>query len=713
MTGKISGGNIDETYIEALIHQRIVHRQNRNYGAADEIKKLLELNDIVITDLPFKDGGLSTWRHRIPLIPEVDLPGKGVMESVRDVVRLAGSGNQDVIPDVLQCCKARLHALVALISQNTMDRARHQYQHEMQGRKFADAAFELARVGVEDTELFDLLTEGAVLELKRFGHRNSCKPLHIFQMTEKLAMAGVINQTVYAVAASILIEHKGLSSSSSSVSKLVSGDFSLLAERPLLGLWRYASRQKKHGRQIDTEIFQEESDSESERERESDGDEEGEEICLSSGSDIDRYSDIDLHTSPGEVSSQVSRSIAPPDSEVKESVTATAQSSLYAADTNEPFPSLSISSLFSDCTRPLVLDLGCGYGVQLLALASSHRLQQGHLFGQPPYHETKNITTSVSATREIETKRESETRRCIDEDIYGETVNYLGCDMDPMKVAFANSISRRWGVRGHCAFIECDVENMVQRVAQEYPGPVCWVMLNFPTPYSSKLLELGDKEEKRDKETVSDRTAVHSRIEERESKLVRERNKEDCRGNSQLPEDLEDFMVTRSLLEKTLQLLQPKDNADLSKSCKIDDRKTEQSDLYKQVSGCLYLQSNVEDVAVTMRDVLLEVIHSRGYSVSLPSSSRDIPWLPGWEDFRSDSKQAREEEALWVSSEEIKTEGQTLSRRQRVWRAAGGTRAVGEGWLVRSPLPVYARTETEIMCQLNQKDVHRILYIVH
>ena len=54
------------------------------------------------------------------------------------------------------------------------------------GRKFVDAAFLFALAGVTDVRLFDMLYTGALAEIKRFGHRRSCRCL-IHSLTHSLS----------------------------------------------------------------------------------------------------------------------------------------------------------------------------------------------------------------------------------------------------------------------------------------------------------------------------------------------------------------------------------------------------------------------------------------------------------------------------------------------------------------------------------------------
>jgi hypothetical protein len=129
----------------------------------------------------------------------------------------------------------------------------------MQGRKFADAAFELSLAGVKNSDLYSLLLSGAVTEIRRYGRRKTCRPIDILQVVERIAVAGTLDQDIYQLAANMLqlkvtATGHGDSSLTGAASRLSSGKFSLLSNMPLLWLWRFSSRQRKHGNQINSRI---------------------------------------------------------------------------------------------------------------------------------------------------------------------------------------------------------------------------------------------------------------------------------------------------------------------------------------------------------------------------------------------------------------------------------------------------------------------------
>ena len=114
---------------------------------------------------------------------------------------------------------------------------------QMTGRKFADCAVLFAFAGIYDEQLYGLLDICLHSELKRFGNRTSCRSVDILQMIEKLALAGVRGGKSFGMAADLLSE-KGFPNLKY-ISRLRTGAYSLLDDRPLLTLWRHATRQKK------------------------------------------------------------------------------------------------------------------------------------------------------------------------------------------------------------------------------------------------------------------------------------------------------------------------------------------------------------------------------------------------------------------------------------------------------------------------------------
>ena len=93
--------------------------------------------------------------------------------------------------------------------------------------------------------------------------------------------------------------------------------------------------------------------------------------------------------------------------------------------------------VFTDPSRPLVVDVGCGFGCSLLGLLHN-----------------------------------------------AASVNVLGCDASGLKVGYARGVAARWGKAHSAAFVHCAAEETVAHVAaQADASPVEGIMLQFPSPF--------------------------------------------------------------------------------------------------------------------------------------------------------------------------------------------------------------------------------------
>jgi len=133
-------------------------------------------------------------------------------------------------------------------------------------------------------------------------------------------------------------------------------------------------------------------------------------------------------------------------------------------------------------------------------------------------------------------------------------------------IAYASGLAHLWGIEGYCRFCVAPAEDFLGWVRSSYPGPVEWVSVQFPTPYKFEV------------PAVASGSSVGSK------------RKTSGGKNSQLPCSLKDgkvcddeggFMVTRGLIDQCVDIALNKGNED---------------------GRCgIYVQSNVEDVAVTLR----------------------------------------------------------------------------------------------------------------
>ena len=671
LSGKTSG------IVDDLVRERMQYRLDRNYIAADKILSALKSDHSVeVTDYPYKCGGHSTWRYVAsptsesesesesesgPIGTETDgSTNDGDMmvkesESLMDIARNAYINLRTGIKTEREIVDSSLRLLRLADYDKFLDPG---YVKEMQGRKFADAAFYFSLAGITSSDLYSLLLAGAVAEIRRYGNRKSCRPIDILHVVERLAVAGILNQEIYSLAAEMLqkkIETTGESVSfSRAISKLSSGSFTLFSDMPLMWLWRFSARQRKHG-------------------------------------------------------NQVSRS---KDEDTVENLTQTGTENIGKHKTSIQL----CLPAFDDPTLPLVVDIGCGFGVSMLGL--SHRQ---HFLNAP---------TGLSDVKQISggfRKR-----------------NFVACDMSHRAVMYASGIARRWGLHGSCQFIESDAASFLDLLLQEYEGPVECVLINFPTPYQFGV----------DSQSADEVSQYQYQYQ----------------GNSQLPTDMSDFMVTPSVIEQCRKLLEksfvyPATVADpLNSTNTIDDSRSIEGNKRNtdidQLSKYLLIQTNVEDVAVTMKNI---VCCSRYFGedsgLYIPDSSMIVDQIKAsWiqdQSMTSDSsaysavgysvKNAvvtvagdREGDGvintIKIDDEDKDVEGivhlgneedladlepegaedsSILQKRAVKWISSGGERARGNGWLKDSPMPRAARTETEAMCDLNNKPVHRVLFALN
>ena len=103
---------------------------------------------------------------------------------------------------------------------------------------------------------------------------------------------------------------------------------------------------------------------------------------------------------------------------------------------------------FKNPLLPLVIDFGCGYGVSLLGLCSDNQ------------------------------------SRCNSDPEKTKRFNFVGCDMSPTAINYAKAIGQRWNLAGCCNFVVSEGLSFLKLVMASYPGPIAWVLMQFPTPYT-------------------------------------------------------------------------------------------------------------------------------------------------------------------------------------------------------------------------------------
>jgi len=105
------------------------------------------------------------------------------------------------------------------------------------------------------------------------------------------------------------------------------------------------------------------------------------------------------------------------------------------------------TSQFQDAWKPLVADVGCGFGTSLLGLS----LAQGG---------------SCAALAHL----------------HFQDCNSIGCDLGHQAIRYAGSMTYRRGVQDRLQFTMTSAESLVDDL-NKYPGPIGLIMIQFPTPY--------------------------------------------------------------------------------------------------------------------------------------------------------------------------------------------------------------------------------------
>lgn len=117
------------------------------------------------------------------------------------------------------------------------------------------------------------------------------------------------------------------------------------------------------------------------------------------------------------------------------------------ADSDASSAVASALGCFSEPARPLVLDLGCGFGTSLLSLGRLGSLP--HAIGSPLQE------------------------RC----------NLLGCDGSSLKTSFAAGTSNRWDISSRVQFARASAELTLARASCSDSRRLAGVIVQFPTPF--------------------------------------------------------------------------------------------------------------------------------------------------------------------------------------------------------------------------------------
>ncbi|GKY94621.1 hypothetical protein MPSEU_000427600 [Mayamaea pseudoterrestris] len=403
--------------LQALISKRLAARNARDYVKADALKQEIDAVElptgfrISIEDVPYSAGGGSTFKLCYKINEELrDGPnilqlahialGMAVSHAERNIV-LSASRVDAITNRAKQVLVTWRNADIQLRSlhlgngdgsisferycnlraASTSDVASWCIvEEQLSGRKAADAAYWFALAGSRDEELFDLLTQVCTKEVRRFGCRPSCQLKDLTAICDKLAAAGVRRSELFEETVATCVAALNPEDNDFKESHQL---LALHGESCAYMIWKFASRQRKQKSFLITAAKHWES--------QMDGGE-------------------------------------PLQHDVMDEV--------------QYCPKRNWHSMYTDPTRPLVVDLGCGMGLSLLGLAGNNDNELSSWHG----------------------------------------CNFVGADLSSLAIRYASGIAARWKLENILQFIVDSAEQLLSDL-EDYPGPVHTVLVQFPTPY--------------------------------------------------------------------------------------------------------------------------------------------------------------------------------------------------------------------------------------
>eukprot|EP00980_Cylindrotheca_fusiformis_P020067 scaffold7139_cov115-Cylindrotheca_fusiformis.AAC.17 len=318
------------TELQSLVEERSKARWEGNYARADFLREQIQNVElpkpvaVVVTDIPRKEGGGSSWKlvsvdEHLPL-----MEGQTVLQLAHAALGLAVESSVKANLDrahmaignghLSKVDEGRNETLASIVQQAKMRLCHTSWTDtELSGRKSADAAFWFALAGVTDTEIFQLLVDVATREISRFGDRPSCRSKDIFQIMERFSAAGVQKAPKLERIAEYCLSAKDESLDGVHSSPLLN----FHSDRSLLLIWKFSTKQKKQRAFLQSALKHWQRGKEE--------------------------SETDMQTTFSSDSPQI-----------------------LATNPNQAYD---WERMFKDPTRPLVVDLGCGMGISLLGLA--------------------------------------------------------------------------------------------------------------------------------------------------------------------------------------------------------------------------------------------------------------------------------------------------------------------------------------------------------
>ena len=350
---------------------------------------------------------------------------------------------------------------------------------DVRGRTAADTLFCLAVAGVTRHRLYNQLLEICGLELQRTGPRVSHRVRDIRHVVEKVAASGLVGpdvQAFYHVAGTCKsppTSHDNHNHHNKRPTKDQIRDETVLQQirdeapslhalspRPLMWLWKFSKRQPKAKEQRQQQGRRQGPSSSS----------------SSSSSSLDRSSSSQAHEG------------GPP------------VRVLYETKWLDHFQANTTTA-----TKPLVVDLGCGFGASVLGLAS--------------------LENSVTPTNVVLPSHLPSTSSPADAAALAwSECHFVGCDLSQLAIRYGRGMAHRWGLEDRLQFCHASVQHVLEQLEHEYSGPVAGILIQFPSPYR---LPVGGEE----------------------SSFL-------SSGNSQLPTDTKSgFMITNDVMMQIVRIL--------------------------------------------------------------------------------------------------------------------------------------------------------------
>jgi len=479
-------------HINELVNKRSEARWNGDYNKADNIRTAIDdlrvsisLSQIIqtiqhgmdisipqiqedvkiqykvlVTDYPRSVGGSSSWELEPiinPLLDNIDETEDNVLQLAHASLGLAVSSsekgvnvNKDVMNELISRTNNRLRVLKQRRELSIFLPGAAVGVGELHGRKAADAILWFALAGVDDDDLFNNLLDIARIELNRFGRNTSCRPKDILHIVERAAMAATTSYStnqLYITAADCL-EYKMKERTNHDINSN-DIDWGNLDYRNIIQELRDGS----FGLHSDRSLLGLWRFSSRQRKQK--------QFLYNAARHFE-------HTREGNTTEDFSHS-------------------------NQ----YNWAEMYTDPSRPLIIDMGCGMGVSLLGLASSQSTKQ-----------LPSINHSELQINWIEH-------------------NFLGVDLSRLAIGNARGACRRFGLSSDLHFVVDSAENCLRHISESYPGDVALSMIQFPTPYKFQY----------ENEEVSPSVAK--------------------RGfNSQLPSSASDnFMVSENLVKQICNML--------------------------------------------------------------------------------------------------------------------------------------------------------------